>query len=77
MLLDHLRNHGNSEIAIRLNDTSLSLRGLEDLLACKEKTQHLMQKNNEALLQYVEDMKALRNLILNDLSSDSINSFIQ
>ena len=28
----------------------LSLRTLEDMLVCKEKSQHLMQKNNEALL---------------------------
>jgi hypothetical protein len=36
-----------------------------------------MHKNNEALMQYVEDFKALKNLILNDLNSDSVNSFIQ
>ena len=28
----------------------LSLRTVEDMLVCKEKSQHLMQKNNEALL---------------------------
>lgn len=28
----------------------------------------MMQKNNEALLQYVEEIKNLRNLILNELS---------
>ena len=28
-------------------------------------------------MQYAEDFKALKNLILNDLNSDSINSFIQ
>lgn len=28
----------------------------------------MMQKNNEALMQYVEDIKNLRALILNDLA---------
>lgn len=32
-----------------------------------------MQKNNEALLQYVEEIKNLRNLILNDIQ-DASNS---
>ena len=38
-----------------------------------------MQKNKEALLQYVEDIKNLRNLILNDIdpltsNTDSANA---
>ena len=45
----------------------LSLRSLEDMLVCKEKSQYMMHKNNEALLQYVEEIKNLRNLILNDI----------
>jgi hypothetical protein len=44
------------------------MRELEDILHCKEKTNVMMQKNNEALLQYVEEIKNLRNLILNELS---------
>ncbi len=32
-----------------------------------------MQKNNEALLQYVEDIKNLRNLILNDIEPSTTN----
>ena len=57
--------HKNAEIAIRINNegnssTSLSLRSLEDMLVCKEKSQHMLQKNNEALLQYVEEFKNLR-----------------
>ena len=32
-----------------------------------------MQKNNEALLQYVEDIKNLRNLILNDIGPSTTN----
>lgn len=41
---------------------------MEDILACKQKSQYMMQKNNEALMQYVEDIKNLRALILNDLA---------
>jgi len=37
------------------------------MLVCKEKSQYMMHKNNEALLQYVEEIKNLRNLILNDI----------
>ena len=55
----------------------LSLRSLEDMLVCKEKSQHLMQKNNEALLQYVEEIKNLRNLILNDIQDASNSQPIQ
>mmetsp|Transcript_12911 Transcript_12911/g.21844 ORF Transcript_12911/g.21844 Transcript_12911/m.21844 type:complete len:196 (+) Transcript_12911:397-984(+) len=44
------------------------------MLICKEKTQHLMQKNNEALMQYVEDIKNLRNLILSDLNTEQVAS---
>lgn len=32
-----------------------------------------MQKNNEALMQYVEDIKNLRNLILNDIGPSNGN----
>lgn len=32
-----------------------------------------MQKNNEALMQYVEDIKNLRNLILNDIGTQNGN----
>ena len=32
-----------------------------------------MQKNKEALLQYVEDIKNLRNLILNDIDPLTTN----
>jgi hypothetical protein len=79
-LYDNIKKYNNPEIAIRLNDSSkfislkpqfliidLSLRTLEDILVCKEKSQHLMQKNNEALLQYVDEIKNLRNLILTDI----------
>lgn len=41
------------------------------MLECKEKTQIMMQKNNEALLQYVADLKNLRNLVLSDIGSVS------
>lgn len=80
-LYENIKKYNNPEIAIRLNDSSkyfltlkfldLSLRSLEDMLVCKEKSQHLMQKNNEALLQYVEEIKNLRNLILNDIQEAS------
>ena len=36
-----------------------------------------MQKNNEALLQYVEEIKNLRNLILNDIQDASNSQPIQ
>ena len=55
----------------------LSLRSLEDMLVSKSKSEHLMQKNNEALLQYVEEIKNLRNLILNDIQDASSSQPIQ
>jgi hypothetical protein len=37
----------------------------------------LLEKNNAALMQHVQDLQALKSLILNDLNSESINIFIQ
>ena len=78
-VFDLLQQHKNAEIAIRINkednsSTSLSLRSLEDMLVCKEKSQHMLQKNNEALLQYVEEFKNLRQLILNEIGSNNPGS---
>ena len=81
-LYENIKKYNNPEIAIRLNDSSkfnpllymfidLSLRSLEDMLVSKAKSEHMMQKNNEALLQYVEEIKNLRNLILNDIQDAS------
>jgi hypothetical protein len=36
-----------------------------------------MQKNKEALMQYVEEIKNLRNLILNDLSTATTSSLAE
>jgi hypothetical protein len=43
------------------------------MLVCKEKSQHMMQKNNEALMQYVEEIKNLRNLILTDITDANLS----
>ena len=48
--MDIINKYGNPEVAVRLNDSNLSLRTIEDILTCKQKTDHLLQKNNEALL---------------------------
>ena len=69
--MDIINKYGNPEVAIRLNDSNLSLRTIEDILICKEKTQYMLQKNNEALLQYVDEIKNLRNIILNDISTET------
>ena len=78
-LYENIKKYNNPEIAIRLNESSksitiiynflldLSLRTVEDLLVNKEKDHALMQKNNEALMQYVEEIKNLRNLIMSDI----------
>ena len=87
-LYENIKKYNNPEIAIRLNDSSkfnpllymfidLSLRSLEDMLVSKAKSEHMMQKNNEALLQYVEEIKNLRNLILNDIQDASSSQPIQ
>jgi hypothetical protein len=81
---DQLQNlPDETEVAVRLTHSGkchsnpdpirvgLSLRTLEDMLECKEKTQIMMQKNNEALMQYVADLKNLRNLVLSDIGSVS------
>lgn len=74
---DILIKYQNPEVAVRLqtaDSEQFNLRNFEDILVSKEKTYHLMQKNKEALLQYVEDIKNLRNLILNDIEPSSTNS---
>lgn len=73
-----LNQYGNPEIAIRLNEAEqFNLRNFEDVLICKQKSQDLMQKNKEALMQYVEEIKNLRNLILNDLSTGTSTSLTE
>ncbi len=67
---------GNVEVAVRLEDSPLTLRHMEDVLSCKEKTQDLLKKNNEAMLQFVEDIKNLRNLILNEITHDNAPSMV-
>ena len=67
--LQHVSPNSNTEIAVRLTDSNLSLRNIEDLLICKEKSQDMLKKNNEALLTYVEDLKNLRNIILSDIGA--------
>ena len=75
---DLLNQYGNPEIAIRLNEAEqFNLRNFEDVLICKQKSQDLMQKNKEALMQYVEEIKNLRNLILNDLSTATTASLAE
>jgi len=70
-----LNQYGNPEVAIRLNDAEqFNLRNFEDVLICKQKSQDLMQKNKEALMQYVDEIKNLRNLILNDLHTPAASS---
>lgn len=67
---DLLQQYGNPEIAIRLCEAEqFNLRNFEDVLICKQKSQDLMEKNKEALMQYVEEIKNLRSLILNDLAA--------
>ena len=37
----------------------------------------MLQKNNEALLQYVDEIKNLRSILLNDISGDANNNNLQ
>lgn len=46
---------------------------MEDLISNNEKTEHMLQKNNEALLQYVDEIKNLRSVLLNDISDANNN----
>ena len=36
--MDIINKYGNPEVAIRLNESNLSLRSIEDILTCREKT---------------------------------------
>ena len=47
-VVDLLQNYGNPEIAVRLQapgTETFTLRSMEDLLTCRSKTAHMMQKN--------------------------------
>ena len=46
---------------------------MEDIIQNSEKTEHMLQKNNEALLQYVDEIKNLRSVLLNDISDANNN----
>ena len=36
--MDIINKYGNPQVAIRLNESNLSLRSIEDILTCREKT---------------------------------------
>ena len=71
-IMNLINMHGNPEISVRLQapgTENFTLRSMEDVLACRAKSTHLLEKNHDALMQYVDDIKNLRALILTDLAA--------
>jgi hypothetical protein len=67
----HLQNvSSNFEVAVRLTNSPLSLRSLEEVIANKEKYRVTLEKTNEALLTYVEELKQMKRFI-SDTSPES------
>ena len=60
----------NFEVAVRLTNSPLSLRSLEEVIANKEKYRVTLEKTNEALLTYVEELKQMKRFI-SDTSPES------
>lgn len=71
-IMNLINMHGNPEISVRMQAAgteNFTLRSMEDVLACNAKSRHLLEKNHTALMQYVDDIKNLRALILTDLAA--------
>ncbi len=59
----HLDQSTNFEVAVRLTESSFSMRNVEDIIANKEKYRVTLEKTNEAMLTYVQELKSIKRFI--------------
>ena len=62
------------EVAVRVTEQSplLSVRGIEEVVACKEKYRVTLEKTNEAMLAYVEELKQIKRFVIESGSQDDV-----
>ena len=61
----HLSSPGTHiELGVRLISSPLSMRTVEEVIANKEKYRVTLEKTNEALLAYVEELKQMKRFIM-------------
>ena len=62
------------EVAVRVTEQSplLSVRGLEEVVACKEKYRVTLEKTNEAMLAYVEELKQIKRFVIESGADDDV-----
>ena len=50
----------------------LSVKGIEEVVACKEKYRVTLEKTNEAMLAYVEELKQIKRFVIESGSQDDV-----
>lgn len=63
------------EVAVRVTEQSsplLSVKGIEEVVACKEKYRVTLEKTNEAMLAYVEELKQIKRFVIESGSQDDV-----
>jgi hypothetical protein len=63
------------EVAVRVTEQLsplLSVRGIEEVVACKEKYRVTLEKTNEAMLAYVEELKQIKRFVIESGSQDDV-----
>jgi tRNA(Ile2) C34 agmatinyltransferase TiaS len=62
------------EVAVRVIEQSslLSVKGIEEVVACKEKYRVTLEKTNEAMLAYVEELKQIKRFVIESGSQDDV-----
>jgi hypothetical protein len=70
----HLNASQPIEVAVRVTEQSpmLSVRGLEEVVACKEKYRVTLEKTNEAMLAYVEELKQIKRFVIESGADDDV-----
>ena len=62
------------EIAVRLTQSTVSIRKIEQLLVDKHRSEDLVQKTNEALMTFVHELKRIKKVLFAAVSIEESDS---
>ena len=62
------------EIAARLTKSSINLRKIEQILLDKQRSEELVQKTNEALMTFVQELKRIKKVLFAAVSIEESES---
>ena len=71
LLSDQLRSSSEPvEIAVRLTKSSINLRKVEQIFFDKQRSEELVEKTNEALMTFVQELKRIKKVLFAAVSID-------